>query len=313
MHRHMLPDIQESDAVVMDGLPRLIALSPTSEHMVSMAQRIAPADVDVLIEGEQGTGKRLLAKWIHRWSTRRNLPLIEIDCEALTETELEAQLFGSGYREAGTLRFPQAGTLLLTAVGFISMRLQARLLATLEENDRRSSRARSAGLRVITTSARSLRELVVDRSFRADLYYRLKVVPITVPALRVRREDIPVLAEQFVGLYSRDPIEMSGAFIDGLLRYSWPGNITELRNLIRRTIALSTGPQIGPEFLQLDPDPDPLPWAGVSWREAERQLLEATLAATQGNRTRAAEQLGVSVRTVRNKIRDFGLAPRGTA
>lgn len=310
----MLPDLQLATAV-MDGLPRIIARAATSEHMLRMAQQVAPSNADVLIEGEQGTGKRLLARWIHRWSTRSGLPITEVDCEACTESELGSILFGGTGRfgSTGSPRLPQTGTLLLTEVGELPQRLQARLLCALDEHERQGSRSKSPRVRVIATTGRPLRDLVADKSFRADLYYRLKVVPITVPALRVRREDIPVLAEQFLGVYSMSPVAMTAQFVDGLLRHSWPGNVSELCNLMRRTAALCSTSEVGPEYLQFD-EAAPLPLLpGISWRQAERQLLEATLAATQGNRTRAAEKLGLSVRTVRNKIRDFGLPPRGMA
>ena len=301
--------------------------SPAWLEALDRARRAAASDADILMEAESGTGKELVARWIHRLSPRRERPFIAINCAAFPDTLLESELFGhakgafTGALNAkpGKLELAHGGTLLLDEVGEIPLGLQPKLLRALQERefdrlgDTRSIRV---DLRVISTTNRSLAGMVRDGRFRADLYYRLNVVPLSLPPLRDRREDIGELAEHFLRLYAQSgaPQRLTPEFLDGLQAHSWPGNVRELANCIRRAAALATGPEIGPAALEgtvlLEPAVKSLLCSlrpGLSLGEMERKLVEITLEATGGNRSRAAELLGVSLRTVRNKVRSYGL------
>jgi transcriptional regulator with PAS, ATPase and Fis domain len=221
----------------------------------------------------------------------------------------------------GKFELASGGTLLLDEISEMPISLQPKLLRVLQERevDRLGdTRPRRVDVRVIATTNRHLPSLIDEGRFRADLFYRLDVVPLTLPPLRERREDISDLVEHFIRKYA--PPQRAMRFTDELLRhlqeYDWPGNVRELENVVRRILVLSRHPVAGLEVLEgkdvteKSPAPARLPAQGVTLRDMERQLLERTLEATGGNRTRAAEILGVSLRTVRNKIREFGLPPR---
>jgi transcriptional regulator with GAF, ATPase, and Fis domain len=249
---------------------------------------------------------------------------------------LESELFGHAKgaftgavsAKPGKFELAHGGTLLLDEVGELPLLLQPKLLRALQERefDRLGdTRAVKVDIRVIATTNRSLEAMVREGGFRADLYYRLNVIPLSLPALRERPEDVVELAEHFVRVYSlagAAPV-MSGEFLGRLQQHSWPGNVRELANLMRRAVALS-GSEIGVEVLEPSelnsaqwnaPGVPPPPGVdglrpGVSLECMEKRLLQMTLDATGGNRSRAAEMLGVSLRTVRNKIREYGLPPR---
>jgi len=295
--------------------------------VVGRAARVAKTDADVLIQAESGTGKELLARLIHRASVRNDGPFIPVNCAAFPDNLLESELYGhvrGAYTGANTAKpgkFELADhePLLLDEIGEIAWSLQPKLLRVLQEReiDRLGdTRSVAVDVRVIATTNRSLSELVESGAFRADLYYRLNVVPLSIPPLRERREDILPLAEHFLRKY--EPKDRKGAFQLGpeltaqLQLHDWPGNVRELENVVRRALALSTGTTL--EAQQLE-SAGGTPAAakergarpGVTLQEMERQLLAKTLEATGGNRTRAAELMGVSLRTVRNKIREYGL------
>jgi transcriptional regulator with PAS, ATPase and Fis domain len=288
----------------------------------------AASTADVLIEAESGTGKELLARLIHQASARAPKPLVAVNCSAFPETLLESELFGhvrgaftgALSTKAGKFELANGGTLLLDDVGEMPLSLQPKLLRALQERevDRLGdTHPLCVDLRVISTCNRPLLSLVEEGKFRADLYYRLNVIPLNLPPLRERREDIPELAEHFVRLYAERPggivPRLGSELMSHLVQYSWPGNVRELANIIRRAVALSSGAEL---TLAVLPGANRVPAAqeglhpGLSLRELEKRLLEKTLQATCGNRSRAAEMLGVSLRTVRNKIRDYGLPPR---
>jgi DNA-binding NtrC family response regulator len=314
----------------------LVGHAPAWLRAVDRARQVAVIDADVLIQAESGTGKELLARMIHRLSLRRDRPFIAVNCAAFPETLLESELFGYAKgaftgavsAKAGKFELAHGGTLLLDEVGELPLLLQPKLLRALQERefDRLGdTRAVKVDIRVIATTNRSLEAMVREGGFRADLYYRLNVIPLSLPALRERPEDIAELAEHFVRVYSAAgalPV-MSPEFLGRLQQHSWPGNVRELANLMRRAVALSGG-EIGVEVLEPSelssaqwnaravpspPGGDGLR-PGVSLECMEKRLLEMTLDATGGNRSRAAEMLGVSLRTVRNKIREYGLPPR---
>ena len=295
--------------------------------VIARAQRVARTDADVLIEAESGTGKELLARLIHRASPRGDGPFVAVNCSAFPENLLESELFGhvrgaftgANAAKPGKFELADGGTLLLDEIGEMPANLQPKLLRVLQEReiDRLGdTHPVPVNVRVIATTNRSLRADVDAGHFRADLFYRLHVVPLTIPPLRERREDILPLAEHF--LSKHEPKTQRGMFriapelAAQLEAYDWPGNVRELENLIRRALALATGTLLGPQCLDAassssrDESANALK-PGVTLQNMERQLLEKTLAATGGNRTRAAELMGVSLRTVRNKIREYGL------
>jgi DNA-binding NtrC family response regulator len=300
------------------------------------ARQAAASGADVLIEAESGTGKELVARLIHRLSPRRDHAFVAINCSAFPETLLESELFGyargafTGATAAKPGRFELAhrGTLLLDEVGEMPLGLQPKLLRVLQEREFErlgDTRSVKVDVRVISTTNRTLSEMVREGKFRADLFYRLNVIPLALPPLRERREDIRELAEHFLRLYGTQArtLHLTAEFMERLEAHTWPGNVRELANCLRRAVALASGPEIGRESLegsawdeagptgQRDRDrkgnPDDRLRAGVSLENMERKLVEMTLEATGGNRSRAAELLGVSLRTVRNKVRNYGL------
>jgi DNA-binding NtrC family response regulator len=317
----------------------IVGSSPALRVVLDRARHAARTNADVLIEAESGTGKELLARLIHDASSRREKPFIAINCAAVPEHLLESELFGhvrgaftgAEAAKAGKFELAQGGTLLLDEIGEMPVNLQPKLLRVLQERAVErlgDTRTVDVDIRVIATTNISLYSMVEQGKFRADLYYRLNVIPLSLPPLRNRRDDIPALAESFAHEFATElgrplPI-LSTEFIASLQRHSWPGNIRELRNFIRRVLTLSDSAEIGPDLLTEEMSrsmgsethhraaiANTAP--GRSIRELERHLLENTLGATGGNRTRAAEMLGVSVRTIRNKIRQYGLPPRSNA
>lgn len=312
----------------LEPIPQLLGSSSDLLAAIQFAKQAAASDADILIEAESGTGKELLARRIHGESSRRFHPFIAVNCAAVPETLIESELFGhvkgafTGAISARAGRFEVAehGTLLLDEIGELPLALQPKLLRVLQErqHDRLGdNRPVPVDVRVIATTNRSLSDLVQEGKFRLDLYYRLNVIPLTIPPLRQRGDDVVLLAEHFLSLYARGRhLRMAPEFIEALRCHSWPGNVRELSNVMRRAVVLCTSDEIGPEFLSFMAGHQQYAGTvnpGLSMREAERRLLELTLAATSGNRTRAAEMLGVSLRTVRNKIRDYGLPPRRLA
>ncbi len=307
---------------------------------LARAQAAASTDSDVLVEAESGTGKELLARLIHRNSPRRNGPFIAINCAALPESLLESELFGhargafTGATAAkpGKFELANGGTLMLDEIGDMPLSLQPKLLRVLQERTVErlgETRPIHTDMRVIATTNVDLESVVQRGVFRSDLFYRLNVIPLSLPPLRDRLEDLPLLAEhfarQFAHKHERPPARLSPEFLDRLAGHHWPGNIRELGNFMQRVLSLhgpgeltaavfdsehrSSRPTLaGPRAV---PPISPHPSAQtVSMGELERSHLERTLEMVEGNRTRAAEMLGLSVRTVRNKIRQYDLPPR---
>jgi len=313
----------------------IIGTAPALLKALDRARSVAKTNADALIEAESGTGKELLARFIHQHSARHAGPFVAVNCAAVPEDLLESELFGhtrgaftgATAARAGKFELAQGGTLLLDEIGEMPINLQPKLLRALQERQVErlgGVRPTAVNIRVIATTNVSLEAMVEQGRFRTDLYYRLNVIPLTLPPLRERREDIPELAEYFARQFAiaanRAVPAFDSAFTAGLQRHLWPGNVRELANFMQRIVALNDTPLIGPEHLTTElfssTTPRPLCFvpqpieAGTSMRELERRLLETTLDNTGGNRTRAAEMLGVSLRTIRNKIREYGLPPR---
>jgi DNA-binding NtrC family response regulator len=323
-------------AVCQGPSAAIIGSAPALLKALDRARHVAKTNADCLIEAESGTGKELLARFIHQHSARHQGPLVAVNCAAVPEELLESELFGhmrgaftgATAAKAGKFELAQDGTLLLDEIGEMPISLQPKLLRALQERQVErlgGVRPTAVNIRVIATTNVSLQDMVEQGRFRTDLYYRLNVIPLGLPSLRERQEDIPELAEYFARKFAAEanrsvPV-LDREFTAGLLRHSWPGNVRELANFMQRIVALNDSREIGPEHLSgelFNPTPArPLGWlappslhAGTSIRELERRLLETTLDNTGGNRTRAAEMLGVSLRTIRNKIREYGLPPR---
>jgi DNA-binding NtrC family response regulator len=311
----------------------IVGRSPLLLQALQRARAAASTDADVLIEAESGTGKELLAKFIHHASDRSRKPFIAVNCAAVPEHLLESELFGhakgaftgASAAKAGKFELADGGTLLLDEIGEMPLSLQPKLLRILQEREfERLGETRSihVNIRVIATTNASLGTMVEEGRFRSDLYYRLNVIPLSIPALRDRREDIPALANYFA---ERFATETQGAmptldpsFIERLTANDWPGNIRELANFMRRVLSLNREAMIDAECFDREFQPlrkthaaaPTMPMAGTPISVLERMHLENTLELAHGNRTHAAEMLGISLRTMRNKIREYGLPPR---
>lgn len=321
----------------------IVGESAILQSLLERTRQVARTEMDVLVAAESGTGKELLARLIHQSSGRRNRPFVAVNCAAFPEALLESELFGhtrgaftgAAGAKPGKFELAHTGTLLLDEIGEMPLPLQPKLLRALQERevDRLGdTRPVRVDVRVIATTNQPLAKLVESGKFRADLYYRLNVVPLSIPPLRERREDIPILIQHFLAKYapqgSGEPPRFSGELAARLQEHSWPGNIRELENFCRRALALHGGQLVGPEILdgvaRSSEETSPViasspaaaqppcvqPAKGPSLRDMERSLLESTLAAHGGNRTRAALALGICPRTMRNKIREYGLPPR---
>jgi two-component system response regulator HydG len=309
---------------------RIIAVGAKMKALLETLAMVAPSDATVLIMGESGTGKEVIANAIHHNSPRAGEPFIKVSCAALPETLLESELFGhekgaftgAVARREGRFQLAHRGTIFLDEVGEMSPALQTKLLRVLQEKEFEpvgSARTVKVDIRVITATNRDLEKEVKEGRFREDLYYRLNVVPLLLPPLRERREDIPILADHFLAIYrekNRKPVRgISGKALDLLVRYDWPGNIRELENCIERAVILSREEVIvpadfPPQILMLSQedrtDGFTIP-PGISLDEMERALIIKTLEDTGGNRTRASEILGINRRTMQNKLKQYGL------
>ena len=318
------------------GYKETITVDPTMLELLKVAKSVSPSKSTVLIQAESGTGKELLARYIHAQSDRAERAFVAINCAALPETLLESELFGhkkgafTGAINDHRGKFEQAngGTILLDEISEMPLSLQAKLLRVLQEYtiDRvGGTDTVPVDVRVIATTNRDLLEYVEDGSFREDLYFRLNVIPMTLPPLRDRKGDIKVLAEYLVKKHSeiagKPEPQISEEVYRLLENYNWRGNVRELENLMERACLLSDGKTIRIANLMLTPGTTQstsknnghtnnedgsleLP-AGVSMWEAEKQLILNTLQQTKGNRTKAADILGISIRTLRNKLNEY--------
>jgi two-component system response regulator FlrC len=302
----------------------IVSRSPAMARVMQVAEAVAGSRAAVLIAGESGTGKELLARYIHAAGPRRAQAFVAVNCAALPRELLESELFGHERgaftgaigRKLGKFELANRGTILLDEISEMEMVLQAKLLRVLQEHevDRvGGTRPIPIDARVIATTNRDLREMVAAGSFRRDLYYRLHVVPLTLPPLRERGCDIDLLVDHFCARFGNG----KGIGIDAEARarlrlHAWPGNVRELEHVIERAVLLARGSVIRVEDLQLEDEPAPAPasdaarcLAGRTVHDVERQLIFETLQRTNNNRSHAARMLGISVRTLRNKLAEY--------
>jgi DNA-binding NtrC family response regulator len=305
----------------------LLTQDPGMVRLLSTIESVASSQATVLIQGESGTGKELLARFIHNRSPRAHRPFIAVNCAALPDGLLESELFGhergaftgAVIRKIGKFEMAHTGTLLLDEISEMNLSLQAKLLRVLQERevDRIGGRDPvSVNIRVIATTNRALYREVEQGRFREDLYYRLNVFPVTVPPLRERTNDIPLLARHFVSQSAirngLTPPTLSESAGTHLQRSAWKGNVRELENVMERAVLLAGHGPILPEHCPSEqsgatpifPAPPQQPANGSLW-EMERELIFKTLARVKDNRTHAAKELGISIRTLRNKLKEY--------
>ena len=301
---------------------------PAMERALQLAKQIAPSTASVLITGESGTGKEVVAKFIHANSKRANAPFVAVNCAAIPENLLESELFGyekgaftgAVSRRIGKFEEADGGTLLLDEISEMDIHLQAKLLRVLQERqiDRIGGKKPiDVDVRILATSNRDMRQEVLNKTFREDLYFRLNVVNLALPALRDRKGDILPLAEYFVKKYSELndlPVKpLAKKTRERLLAYDWRGNVRELENTMHRAVLMSAGTEIDEDAVLLMP---PMEQAsetaagtdtlvGRTVADVEKDLIISTLKHTLGNRTHAANILGISIRTLRNKLKQY--------
>jgi DNA-binding NtrC family response regulator len=343
----LLTDDPEDDDSV------LVGRAPAMARLRQLIDRVAPTDATVLVTGESGTGKEMIAREFYRRSPRRSQPFIKVNCAAISENLIESEFFGhergsftgATERRVGRFELANQGTLLLDEVSEIPLALQAKLLRVLQEREFErvgGNRTIKVNVRIVATSNRDLINYVEKGDFRQDLYYRLNVFPVHVPALRERVEDIPVLAEHFLRRFSRKHGVKVTGFSDSarsaMQAYRWPGNVRELQNTVERAVilseagrpvsaaalglpgdiamfdaiaaeklAVSDAAASAPPLLEALSAPTFTDGSGEVLRldELEKQAIAAALRQTEGNRTKAAAALGISIRTLRNKLQEY--------
>jgi two-component system response regulator HydG len=311
------------------GTTELVAKSSAMRRVLDLAARVAPSDATVLITGESGTGKERLARFLHDRSKRTKGPFLAINCGALPESLLESELFGhvkgaftgASADKKGLFEAATNGTLFLDEIGETSLQVQVKLLRALQEHSVRpvgSTKDVHVNARIIAATNRDLESMVGERTFRKDLFYRLKVVPLEVPPLRDRREDILPLARQFIGRackeHSCGPCSLSPEVLDLFMAYNWPGNVRELENAIERAVLLAEGkPRIEPGDLPPETRGQPsgsrasAPDQILTLEEVERRHILATLDRLGDNRTETAKALGIGENTLWRKLKGYGM------
>src|SRR2546422_9514273 len=306
----------------------IIGASPAFRRMMTLVDQVASSSATVLIQGESGTGKELVAQAIHERSPRRNGPFVAVNCAALPETLLESELFGyekgaftgAAGRKEGRFELANAGTLFLDEVGDLSLVTQPKILRVLQEGEFErlgGTRSLQVDVRIVAATNQDVADMVKEKRFREDLYYRLNVITIRVPPLRERHEDIRVLAQHYLRVYAakngRKLEGFTGEAIDRLQAYAWPGNVRELENLIERSVLLARKDRIDAEDLPEEvmgvkrpPRDAILELIGTPLADIEQRLLDETLRITGGNKAQAAKLLGIDVRTVARKLERRG-------
>ena len=309
------------------GLENVVGRSPALREVLDRAVRVAATDATVLLTGESGTGKELVARAIHAGSRRGAHPFVPVNCAAITETLLESELFGhargafTGAIRARIGLFEEAsgGTLFIDEIGETTPGFQAKLLRALQDGEIRrvgESSPVKVDVRIIAATNRDLRRAIVEKRFREDLFYRLNVVPLRIPALRERREDIPLLARHFLEQHNRRSGAQKRWTVDALsrmLEHDWPGNVRELENLVEQAAALSDGPEIRPSDVAIGQDGHPSGQATTLAdvvAGAERRAIEAALVRCGGDQAKVARELGISATTLWRKMKRLGVNGR---
>jgi DNA-binding NtrC family response regulator len=314
--------LAEAQAVEMVGQ------SPPMQRVLESIRTVAPNDTTVLIHGESGTGKELVARAIHNLSPRRFMPMVTIHCGALTETLLESELFGhekgaftgAQYRKKGKFEVAEGGTVFLDEISDISLKTQTDLLRVLQEKEITrvgGNQTIKVDFRAIGATNKDLTALVKEGTFRPDLYYRLDVFGITLPPLRERKEDVPLLVDHFLRKYSHAMnkrfTSISRPALDVLMNYPWPGNVRELENAIERAMVIGREPEIQPADFPLQITTPPAPEGGQALEDVERGHILRVLEACEWNQTRAAKALGIDRVTLYNKIKKYGFRKANAA
>lgn len=335
------PDAELIGAVlsaVAEESHAMIYHDPVMDSVVGLAKQIAPSDASVLITGQSGTGKEIMARFIHRNSKRKDGPFVAVNCAAIPENLLESELFGHEKgaftgaiaRRIGKFEEANNGTILLDEISEMDVRLQAKLLRILQEReiDRVGGKKPvPVNVRVVATSNRNMEQSVAKGEFREDLYFRLNVVNLQLPSLKDRPKDLPVLADHFIAKYAKanDMAErpLTQGAIKKILQHTWPGNVRELENTMHRAVLIGGPAEIDENAIMIQGGPtsptaeagapamaaqseDPGAFVGQTVADMERKLIIATLDHCLGNRTHAANVLGISIRTLRNKLKLYG-------
>ena len=321
-----------------ESFQNIIGISKVMRDLFETLRTVAPTDAPILIQGETGTGKELLAKAIHSLSKRQDRNMVCINSAALTETLLEAELFGyvkgaftgAASNKRGRLESSDGGTLFLDEIAHMSLRLQSKLLRFLQDGTFEpvgSVETRKVDVRVISASNRNLQEAISEGLFLKDLFYRLEVISITMPPLKERKDDIPILVDHFIRRYAKQYEKsvkgIQAKALEALLRHPWPGNVRELENCLARGVILTKGNEISlndlPEKIRIlssvgTPSGTQhfvgeIPEKGITIREMEKELIEKTLAKCNGNKSLTAEFLGISRKALYEKITRHGITP----
>jgi formate hydrogenlyase transcriptional activator len=305
---------------------QIIGNSPALEEVLEQVERVAPTDSTVLIQGETGTGKELIARAIHNLSVRCGCPFVKLNCAAIPFDLLESDLFGHERgaftgaiaQKIGRFELADKGTLFLDEVGDIPPALQPKLLRVLQEQEFErlgSNRTHKVDVRLVAATNRNLADMVKRNEFRSDLYYRLNVFPIPLPPLRARRQDITALVEHFVEIYARrmdKQIEhISPETMSALISYQWPGNIRELQNFIERSVILTSGSVLYPPLASLKSAPEAESLGAITLEDAEREHIRKALEHTGwvvAGRNGAAARLGIKRSTLYFKMQKLGIS-----
>ena len=305
------------------GLPELIAESRAMQPVLKVVELVGPSDANVLIAGEHGTGKEVIARYLHAVSPRAKRPLVIVNAGGLSEGVFESELFGhvkGAFTDAKTDRvgyfeLADGGTLFLDEIGNLPAKQQAKLLRALQSGEFQrvgSSKTRRADVRVLSATNVDIRHEVAEGRFREDLLYRLNTVEVQLPPLRERREDIPVLAQHFLrrqmGRYGKKLAGFDRETMQAMIEYAWPGNVRELEHVVERAILMAQGSQIRPEDLGLRGRPDGVSrLEDMTLEEAEKFLIQKALGRCQGNVSRAAEALGLSRSALYRRLQLYGI------
>jgi DNA-binding NtrC family response regulator len=317
------------------GFPRIVGRSEKIAGVAQMVQKVAPTKTTVLLLGESGTGKELFARAIHNLSNRKLYPFVPINCAAIPRDLLESELFGhekgsftsADAKKLGKFELADKGTIFLDEIGDMDLTIQSKLLRAIEEGEIErvgAIKAIKVDVRIVAASNKDLEKAVEDKKFREDLYYRLNVFPIRIPPLRERKEDIPLLVEYFINkccLEIKTPVKtVSKEALDTLMNYHWKGNVRELENAIERAVIICDGDMITPEhfilsrqfgfefserFLSTQGTLEAV--AKEASRKAETKRIVSALKETRGNKSKAAELLQVSYKTLLTKIKEYGI------